>query len=448
MNLTSWFLICLACSTFTSSLSCDIPDETLKQQRTKVISDYVSRTQAPNLTMALEASRYYDPNVSYTIRGIGDFDTALIASEYLAVLFPLFPGMVPPTYLENYLDETTLKWTDDMAEFYQGGIVKVNYNYTAGKYDIVIGGTRNKEYIWFKPCSLTIISDYVINSKDAEQIFEKQEAGTTLDICQGIMSTCTGPLQQYESVEECVSYIDSRNSPCPFPYSSDTFRCRSLHLFNSYIDPAYHCPHTGKNSMTCMDKCLPNCSSCAQNNAHCDVTFPSLKTPLWSCKCNEGYIGSGGSCTKKQCNFDYQCGSFSQCQNKTCKCLDTFEWNPLTGSCQCFDDSRMRWFQGRGYCIEKGKCLERIDCYAQDYNQVKCRDSNPPNPYTPFKPCLCNEGFLGGYQEPCQCKSPGKIFWISGSQYCGKPGQCTKDSECGWWQKCVDIPDSVFGVCA
>nr|WQM87128.1 conserved zinc-finger protein [Marseillevirus cajuinensis] len=445
MNLTFWFLICLACSS--CALACDVPVETLKQQRTQVIAEYVARTQAPNITMALEATRYYDPNLKYTIRGVGDFDTALIANEYLMVLFPLFPGSAPPTYLENYLDVASLKWPEpDLAEFYQGGTVKVNYNYTKGDYDIIIGGTRNKEYILFKPCSLTILEDYVINSKDAEEIFEKQEAGTTMDICLGIMATCTGELQQYESVEDCVQYIDSRNSPCPYPYSSDSFRCRSLHLFNSFIDPAYHCPHTGKNSMTCMDTCLPNCSSCAVNNAHCEAEFQSLKTATFSCKCNEGYVGTGGSCTKKQCLFDYSCGLFSKCQERTCVCQDTFEWDPLSGTCKCSEDSRLRWHQGRAYCVEKGKCLERTDCYAQDYTQSDCKEPVPNNPYSPFKACKCNEGFIGGYQEPCKCS--GKIFWISGAQYCAQPGQCSRDQDCAWWQDCVPKTGSVFGVCA
>lgn len=444
MNLSSWFLLCLALS---AAASCDIPSATLKEQRTKAIAEYVSRTQAPNISMALEATRYYDPDLKYTIRGVGDFNTALIANEYLMVLFPLFPGSVPPTYLENYLDVASLKWTtEDFAEFYQGGTVKVNYNYTKGDYDIVIGGTRNKEYILFEPCSLTILEDYVINSQDAEQIFDKQEAGTTMDICLGIMATCTGELQQYDSVDDCVQYIDSRNSPCPFPYSSDTFRCRSLHLFNSFIDPAYHCPHTGKNSMTCMDTCLPNCSSCVANNAHCEAEFHTLKTATFSCVCNEGYMGNGSHCVKKQCLLDYSCGLFSKCQEKTCVCQDTFEWDPLSGTCKCSNETLLRWHGGVAKCIEKGKCLDRTDCYAQEYTQSKCEDPIPNNPYSPFKACKCNEGFTGGYQEPCKCS--GKIFWINGFQYCAQPGQCSKDSDCAWWQDCVQNTGSVFGVCA
>lgn len=456
MNFSSFFMFALmlsAAAPFVKS-QCDIPSDILRTQRVDAIREYVFRTQAANISEAMKACRFYEEDVAFQLRGIGDFSGKLVATEYMAVLFPLYPGNVPTIRLENTLDESTLDWqTEDFVGFYQGGTAYFKYNATLGKYTLVVGGIRNQEFIGFTPCSTNISSDYVVNDPIVMPLFNGLQQPPVSQICGGIVAVCKNgtagmDLHQYDSYQDCVDYISSKNTPCPYPISSDTKECRSLHLLNSMILPIIHCPHTGKESVMCVDRCLPACSDCASRNATCDVQYPNLTTPVYSCKCKDGFTGDGISCNLKKCSSNYQCGNFAGCSNSTCVCQSTFAWNPTLGTCECPEKTRLRWHSGKAQCVDEGRCVDRTDCYAQSYTQVMCKDTVPPNQYTPFKACLCNEGFTGGWQTPCSCPTNSRIFWIGGSQYCAAPGQCTRDSDCAWYQDCVPQSGSVFGLCA
>jgi len=293
-------------------------------------------------------------------------------------------------------------------------------------------------------------------------------------LCYGIMQACQGPLQQYKDVNECIAYVSALNSPCPYPISSNTLACRTLHLQNALINAPVHCPHCGMESPVCVYDCLPtanetNCNNCAARNATCAVDYPNpqaIRDPVYFCQCNDGFVGDGNSCTPKTCSTKgavctngvcegesvYPCGLYSVCTvNGLCGCMNTFAWNSTTGRCACPPETSLRLnaIQGAPVCVPDGKCLDISDCKNQSWIEVQCKSTPVPNPLSPFKACLCNAGFIGGWTNKCTCPAGSKILHsrkIHGD-VCAAPGQCTENYQCGWWQKCVSTDDSGLGTC-
>jgi hypothetical protein len=66
---------------------------------------------------------------------------------------------------------------------------------------------------------------------------------------------CTGPMQQFPSIPDCIQ--DCMGFPTDPPYdpavhSGDTFGCRLYHLTVAALDPGTHCGHIVENSPICL----------------------------------------------------------------------------------------------------------------------------------------------------------------------------------------------------
>jgi hypothetical protein len=71
------------------------------------------------------------------------------------------------------------------------------------------------------------------------------QTATINAICPVIQQRCNGTNQQYSSVAQCVSTLESK----PFGNYDETWgdnvSCRSIHLILTQIRPVVHCPHVG-----------------------------------------------------------------------------------------------------------------------------------------------------------------------------------------------------------
>src|SRR5688500_10314308 len=78
-----------------------------------------------------------------------------------------------------------------------------------------------------------------------------------------------------------------------------------------------------------------------------------------------------------------------------CKCKDTFIWNPVTGECECPEESHLAWRidSREQLCIPKGRCLQDQHCVAQASGTGGCRIFGE-NAFTQWKWCLCNYGYV------------------------------------------------------
>jgi len=454
--------------------TCDPNDPTIRANRIKVLQDYTTRTNFDLDNYNRVCDTYYTDQAGFIIRGVGSFEPKIIATEYGQVLWPIH-GMPPMINLWGDIDMTTLNWNGDTADFMDNAVTSIGWNATSSSFELVVGGLRNHEYITFDPCTSSIDIDYLVNDPEVLAVYNDPRFHPDVaSLCYGIMTACTGPLQQYKDVNECINYVTPLNSPCPYPISSNTLACRGLHLQNALINAEVHCPHCGMESPVCVDDCLPtanqtNCNNCAARNATCAVDYPNpsaVRDPIYFCMCNDGFIGDGSTCTAKSCSksavcnangmceneSQYPCGKFGICTDKgICGCMPTFMWNTTTGLCVCPPDTtlRLKAVQGAPMCVPNGKCLDVSDCKDQSWHEVQCKSTPVPNPISPFKACLCNDGFIGGWTNPCTCPKGNKILHNRKihAKVCAGPGQCTEDYQCGWWQKCVVPKDSGLGTC-
>jgi len=267
----------------------------------------------------------------------------------------------------------------------------------------------------------------------------------------------------FTSVEHCISYFDSipNQGICPYPQLSDTRSCRTLHAFSSLFAPQIHCSHVRPvSNFVCKDSCLPACSNC-HPDSECVATHPGIPNNftsiLYQCKCKNGYIGNGTSCTPKTCNYG-NCpavwGSFDCSANNNsnlCHCTETFFHNPTDTSnnlCTCPITSRIIYLNSKPVCVPQGRCTEQWHCNKQNFNQVKCLQYGN-NSFTLFKSCVCNYGFLGGWEYPCTCPQGNRIVWSEAlmGEVCFSPTQCTVNWHCPNSQHCVVDSDQIVGNC-
>ncbi|XP_078520333.1 uromodulin-like [Lissotriton helveticus] len=132
-----------------------------------------------------------------------------------------------------------------------------------------------------------------------------------------------------------------------------------------------------------------DCTSCAVN-ATCEV-YAGVR----ECRCNDGFVGDGFSCSDvDECAYPwtYSC-SQGYCEN-------------TVGSYVCRCDSGFQYFDGA--------CIDLDECSSPDLNQ--CDEHATCSNYYGGYYCWCNEGYLGdGYH--CRQRS------------CD-PNPCPSDTEC------------------
>ncbi|KAF2403164.1 hypothetical protein EJ06DRAFT_472523 [Trichodelitschia bisporula] len=71
------------------------------------------------------------------------------------------------------------------------------------------------------------------------------QAGSIYGICAGVQDRCTGPNQQYGSVEECIGVLSQKTYGNYDETWGDNVVCRSIHLLLTASRPDVHCPHVG-----------------------------------------------------------------------------------------------------------------------------------------------------------------------------------------------------------
>jgi hypothetical protein len=464
---------------------CIMGREQLKHAREVALKTYVERVNGDLEQYRNACQRYYSEDVRLSLRGVGAYTGKVECEEYGYLLYIRIEGQ-PFVQLEQHLDEYTLEWSTSEAGAAAGDaddtafFVDVTTYYITDLpgmppgYVLTVGALRNRQTVVFEPCSDLIKFDYVVNDPLALALIGQVTAATPEAACAAAMSRCTGDLQPYGSMQECVDFmaaLDASSVPhraCPYPVSANTTTCRNYHASNAFIDPDIHCQHTQVDSMTCVDQCRPACDACPVHS-HCVDDYPDLsgESVTFRCVCDEGYVQTASdpatgaaACAPASCSALWQCASAappSVCNAATtglCGCAPGFRWDPLTGTCAC--DGQVRWDVPEGVdapqCVPEGRCMARQHCTAQAWNRVQCRDSTPLNPLAyPLLSCRCNAGFLGGYENPCVCPyGESAVKWAPaiGGEVCLAPGQCSDPWQCGYGRACAGIdPSTGVGLC-
>jgi len=487
-------LALLAMVATASPSSCTQTPAQLHAARTAAIYNYMYRTNGDFDNYLAQCDRYYVDDSALLIRAVGSYVGKSVVEEYGYILFLGIDG-VREVGLGMYPDNVTLAWTTSPDGVAAGDIndtvtFKVNLAFYStqipgtDQWALSIGGLRNTETLRFVTCSDAILVDYSVQDPDILPLYAASHYTTPENACDKIMARCTGALAAYASYNECLSFMtdlaDSVDpqTACPYALSSNTTTCRAYHADNAWADPVTHCPHTMVDSMVCVDECLPLCASCPANG-HCTVNYPSISADaaVYSCDCDVGYTvgardpvtGAATLCVPKTCSAGWQCNSGSPtslCDSTTghCGCHATFVWNAATGGCDCPDNGTVYWSVGSSptlqapVCVPRGRCLERYQCTSQDWNSVQCSDTTPPNLVSAFQSCLCNAGFVGGFENPCSCPyGQSAIQWsdVIQGNVCLAPGQCSATWQCGNGHTCVfptdpttGAPTSPLGTCA
>lgn len=322
------------------------------------------------------------------------------------------------------------------------------------------------------------------------------------------------PLQQYATKDQCVNFLltiprNTEQTFCPYGFGgSNSTMCRLLHLSLAFIDGATHCPHLGPDSMPCTDNCIEVCSSCVipasssptgypiadpTTNAYCgtSINYTNVENiQTFECKCRDSTISRDDIspiadrkyCQPITCTADYQCPvkyGTATCVEGKCVPRGGFVWDSSMKSyvqknmAKCpYGDNRVFWKDGLPFCVKPGYCLQQPDpstrwqCASNnggsnDYNTVKClpldtddfgipqyvKDLLGPRPYG----CLCNYGFLGGYEYPCYCPVGKNVQWLNGDKVCLSPGECTQNNQCptssSGSKHCVFTAGNPIGQC-
>jgi hypothetical protein len=374
---------------------------------------------------------------------------------------------------------STYRWINDRCiEHGQVNNLTIDYRAFGGPL-IKVDGLPITERLCFDPAygetpKLTLLFS------DLDEVYRTalaENAGQVdvLAVCGLIQATCTGDLQEYDSVEDCVSFMNSiphEFGPCPTSQDSNTVNCRFLHaLVAALPDPESaerHCPHTARDSHPCMDHCLPACADCDENE-HCENVSDEPTQPDYRCVCNVGYAATGrrkgtgsnerNECEPVECTQNENClgrpGGVGICDQNTglCGCKSGFKWDPIRGRCECPSETHFVSNEGPNApeCVPRGRCYTNQECsrHVGSHSKTVTCGQYGENPYAPWKTCICNPGFEGGFQYPCTCLN-GRVVQspILKAKVCIKSGECVRDADCPRNETC-NIPEgAVIGTCS
>lgn len=372
--------------------------------------------------------------IFHTVKYAGDFGPGIIAEEYdkLVTNLIFIIGFNPVVFNSITFDPSTTAWVGT-------DILKVDYSLRItngfignGQYIFNNQEFRFQEFIRYDPGSALINLGYTIQDPGADTMFTLTSASfDPATICFGfIFPACNVTINGtnyladtgFSTPQECVAFLSSlpATQPCPYTQRSNTSTCRALHALSSFFLPQVHCSHVRRDSMVCMEACLPACSNCDVNAECVDVSSPPVTfSAIYQCKCKNGYVGNGTFCQPKTCgNGNNACpasrGSYN-CSTGLCMCTSSFINNPTaTGNdlCSCPSPKQIFWRDGASICLPPGRCIDDTDrymCNLQNPNQVKCLPVE--NAFNPLNKCACNYGFSGGWEYPCSCQSPRRQLW-------------------------------------
>jgi hypothetical protein len=414
--------------------------------------------------------------IYHVVQDTGDFGPGSIAEEYdritidLTEIIGYAPVILGPTY-----DPNAVRWLDNntLITFHTDSIM-TGFNTTTRQYQFIGYGFRDIEVIRYDPNSPLINLGYSIQDPAAEALYAASQATYSIELICGIIfqacdvtnSSGYNYLQDtdFTTIIDCITFLSTLNpkNPCPYPQRSNTTICRTLHGFSALLNPAVHCAHVRPVSMVCVDTCLPACSNC-DPNAKCVATypnFPTIITPVYQCQCNNGYIGNGATCTALMCNYG-NCPApygYYNCSTGLCMCADTFTAQPAlmgvnNSLCVCpttiSGPGQIVWENGLPICVPAGRCLTKTwQCINQAEEDVKCLPQN--NTFTQFGGCVCNPGFTGGWEFPCNCAPGNTVSWsnVINGNVCLAPGQCIANYQCPRGKTCVISPGQPIGICS
>ncbi len=90
--------------------------------------------------------------------------------------------------------------------------------------------------------------------------------------CQLETTECTGALQQYDTVAQCMDVCGALDKGTADDESGNTVACRKYHSYNALLDPNTHCPHTGPGGDGhCGSVALPDSGSTGNCESYCTL---------------------------------------------------------------------------------------------------------------------------------------------------------------------------------
>lgn len=394
--------------------------------------------------------------IVHAVQGVGFFGPGIIAEEYDSLVTDLafIIGYAPVTFPFLGFDLSTIRWisNDILRVDYT---IRISTGYVNGSYIFNNQEFRQTEYVIFDRNNSLINLGYTIQDKDASTMYAITAASYSpfvtcaffiFPACNVTNSSGYNYLQDtgFSSVEECIGFLSSlpATQPCPYELRSNTTGCRALHALSSFFLPNVHCAHVKRNSGVCRDACLPACANCDVNAKCVDIGSPPTDlSPIYQCKCNNGYVGNGTVCTAKTCsngNCPAPQGSYN-CSTGKCMCRDSFVHQPTaTGNnlCACLPPNKQFWLGNVPTCLPPGRCIDdnnRYMCNLQQFSEVTCAPME--NVFNPLGKCVCNYGFSGGYEYPCSCSAPKRRLWSNSFN----GFVCLNITECT-----VNYPDCVY----
>nr|WIL04959.1 EGF-like protein [Cedratvirus duvanny] len=434
--------------------------EELKKDRTKVLQEWVTRTNydIPHILNVYDKDATPDTvngTISeflhvFSIPGFGAFSAKKVAEEYS--ILAVDPSGV---HLFSYLDPTSLVWKEDGITVSYN--IVTNYTFYNGAFSL--DGFVSDQIAVFTPCSNKIWVDSSLQDPLITRFFGSQTASTPVEEnCMYIMQYCTGDNQVYSTLEECIAYmkqVERKVQPCPGGYIANNTICYNFHRKSAAYLPQVHCPHVSPTSTVCRDFCLTRgCGNC-DANAECVLTTrPGEILSTYACKCKEGYIGNGQTCSKATCTGAWSCPTsynFATCVNSTCGCKKAggFLWDGSKNDvCSCGRNEEVYYVNGEPQCMPLGRCREVWQCPQKD-NTVRC-DVYGTNALLPFKTCLCNYGYDNlGFARDCQCSAPKREIWSPSANgfVCLTPDECSENYHCASGKTCQKSSGSWLGTC-
>lgn len=435
------------------------------------VKTWIDRSASPaNMNLAYNANVVNMTTIFHTVRTVGNFGPGIIAEEYDRLVTDLVYLIgYSPVILGIVYDPTTTKWidTDTLQVDYTiaittGAIFVPSFSYAYSQ-----SGFRFTERIVFDSNSKLIKLGYTIQDIAADKLFALTSsqlppeficAGVIFPACNVTNATGYNYLQDtgFASLTDCITFLYSLspNNPCPYSQRSNTAACRALHGFSSFFLPNIHCSHVKPISMACKDSCLPACANC-DTNARCVPTFPVItNNPVYVCQCNNGYVGNGTNCVAKTClygNCPALYGSYD-CTSGRCACTETFTPVPTIANnsnnlCSCSAPSKIVYNNSKPICVPQGRCIKnQWECNLQTYTRVKCLPQD--NTFTLFGACICNYGFLGGWEYPCTCPANKRVVWSASldGDACLSSNECTVNWHCQT-NNCAIVPGQKVGIC-